>query len=44
VKPILEVEVAVVLHDVSEKVTEESGILGQQGIEVESLFRGDELS
>src|SRR5690606_27461099 len=43
VPPVLQVEDALVLHDVGEQVAEEGRVLGEQGVEVEGSLGGDEL-
>ena len=43
VQPVLQVEGSLVLHHVREKVTEESGILSKQRLEVESALGGHQL-
>src|SRR6478735_7831961 len=43
VQPVLEVEDAVVLHDVGEQVAVERRVLGQQGVEVERALGRHEL-
>ncbi len=43
VQAVLQIELALPLNDMSEEVTVEGGLLGQQGREVEVALGGDEL-
>jgi hypothetical protein len=43
VQPVLQIKSALPLDDVCEQVAVESGLLGQQGSQVEVVFGGDEL-
>src|SRR4051812_34401691 len=43
VQAVFKVEDAAVFHDVRKEVTEESGVLGQQGFEVQRALRGHQL-
>jgi hypothetical protein len=43
VQAVLQVEIALPLHDVREEITVERRVLGEQGLQIELLLGGDEL-